>query len=221
MKLPIPASGAPSGRFAAAVLIAILTGCSMATPAPEAVRAPVPDTDLYGVASWYGRPYHGRKTANGETYNMHDLTAAHRTLPFGSRVRVERTDNGRFVDVRINDRGPFVRGRVIDLSKRSAGEIDMLGKGVARVRLIPLRVPPKKAARWLVLIGGFRNHREAREFAGVMRGRAKRSRLVRGWHGNRDQYRVQLEGFRDRWRARNLAATLRERGYEAFLVRVG
>jgi rare lipoprotein A len=221
MKLSIPASRALSGRLAAAALIAILAGCSMASPAPEAVRAPVPGTDLHGVASWYGLPYHGRKTANGETYNMHDLTAAHRTLPFGSRVRVERTDNGRFVDVRINDRGPFVRGRVIDLSKRSAGEIDMLGKGVTRVRLIPLRVPPKKKARWLVLIGGFRNRREARKFAGVMRGRAERSRLVRGWHGNREKYRVQLEGFRDRWRGANLAAALRERGYEAFLVRVG
>jgi len=88
-----------------------------------------------GYASYYGAGFHGRKTASGEIYNMHKLTAAHRTLPLGSRVRVINLDNGRRVEVRINDRGPYVRGRIIDLSPQAAMKLGMLKKGVARVRL--------------------------------------------------------------------------------------
>ena len=88
-----------------------------------------------GVASWYGGKFHGRKTASGETYNQNALTAAHRTLPFGTRVRVTRLDTGNSVVVRINDRGPFKAGRVIDLSERAAEEIGMTGVGVTPVKL--------------------------------------------------------------------------------------
>ncbi|MEM6907087.1 MAG: septal ring lytic transglycosylase RlpA family protein [Pseudomonadota bacterium] len=88
-----------------------------------------------GVASYYGRRFHGRRTASGERFNMNALTAAHKTLPFGSRVRVTNRANGRSVIVRINDRGPFVRGRTIDLSRRAAKEIGMISRGHARVTL--------------------------------------------------------------------------------------
>lgn len=89
----------------------------------------------YGIASWYGKPYHGRQTASGEKYNMNDLTAAHRTLPFGTKVRVTRLDTGQSVVVRINDRGPFVRGRVIDLSREGAKKIGMVNDGITDVRV--------------------------------------------------------------------------------------
>src|SRR5258708_5054952 len=79
--------------------------------------------ELYGLASWYGYPYHGRKTASGEVYDMNQLTAAHKTLPLGTRVEVTNQTNGKQVEVRINDRGPFVEGRVIDLSYAAAKEI--------------------------------------------------------------------------------------------------
>lgn len=219
-------TSSPPGRLlrtalAAAILI-ILSGCA-STPdlPPEEVSALVPRGDLRGVASWYGNPYHGRKTSNGEIYNMHGATAAHRTLPFNSRVRVERLDNGNFVDVRINDRGPFVKGRVIDLSRGAADQLSMLSKGVARVRLIPLRVPQKKAIRWLVLVGGFENRNDAKTFSIHLRDRAPRTRIIRGWHGSAAQYRVQLDGFRTRRPATELTLFLQEKGYEAFLVRVG
>ncbi len=88
-----------------------------------------------GVASYYGRRFHGRRTANGERFDMNQLTAAHRTLPFGSRVRVTNPRTGRSVVVRINDRGPFVRGRHIDLSRRAAEEIGIIRRGHADVRL--------------------------------------------------------------------------------------
>jgi peptidoglycan lytic transglycosylase len=94
-----------------------------------------------GLASWYGHPYHGRPAANGEIYDMEKLTAAHRTLPFGTWVRVVNLTNDKTVDVRIIDRGPFVENRVIDLSHAAAAAIDLIGPGVARVRLDILSVP--------------------------------------------------------------------------------
>ena len=95
--------------------------------------------ELEGLASWYGKPYHGRKTASGEKYDMNDLTAAHRTLPFGTVVRVENKDNELTVVVRINDRGPFAEDRIIDLSRAAAKKLDMLVSGVAPVRLKIIR----------------------------------------------------------------------------------
>lgn len=88
-----------------------------------------------GVASYYGRKFHGRRTANGERFDMNAMTAAHKTLPFGTRVRVTNPRNGRSVTVRINDRGPFIRGRTIDLSRAAAEELGMISSGHAQVEL--------------------------------------------------------------------------------------
>jgi rare lipoprotein A len=90
-----------------------------------------------GKASWYGPGFHGNPTASGETYDMHELTAAHRTLPLGTRVLVRNQENGRSVVVRINDRGPFVDGREIDLSYAAAQQIGMLQPGLAKVEVVP------------------------------------------------------------------------------------
>lgn len=91
-----------------------------------------------GIASWYGKKFHGRKTANGEIYNMYAITAAHKTLPLGTYVRVTNLNNGNTVDVRINDRGPFVRGRIIDLSYEAAKQIGMVVQGTAPVEIVAL-----------------------------------------------------------------------------------
>lgn len=88
-----------------------------------------------GIASYYGRDFHGKPTANGETFDMYALTAAHKTLAFGTKVRVTRISNGKSVVVRINDRGPFVSGRIIDLSYAAAKKLDMLDDGVAKVKI--------------------------------------------------------------------------------------
>jgi rare lipoprotein A len=90
---------------------------------------------ISGTASYYADKFHGRKTANGEIFNMHDLTAAHKTLPFGTIVRVTNLSNNKSVKLRINDRGPFVKDRVIDVSLAAAKELDMLGTGTAEVRI--------------------------------------------------------------------------------------
>ncbi len=94
-----------------------------------------PGYDVVGVASWYGRPYHGRRTASGRIYNMHALTAAHPTLPLGSRVNVTNMANKRSVVLTINDRGPFAKNRLIDVSRRAAELLGFLHNGTARVRV--------------------------------------------------------------------------------------
>ena len=99
----------------------------------------------FGTASWYGRRFHGRKTASGEIFDMYQMSAAHRTLPLFSIVRVVNLKNGRDVVVRINDRGPFVGGRLIDLSYAAAKELDMLDSGVAPVLVIVTEVPQRIA----------------------------------------------------------------------------
>ena len=108
------------------------------------VRLEIIDEQV-GTASWYGNPFHGRKTASGETYNMNELTAAHCALPFGSRVKVTNIDNGEVVTVRINDRMPQSKERVINLSKRAAERLGMLKSGVAKVIVnMPVPVTPHR-----------------------------------------------------------------------------
>jgi rare lipoprotein A len=113
-------------------LLVLLAGCASHAPTPErgssAYRAE-------GQASWYGNRHHGRRTASGERFDQHALTAAHRSLPFGSKVRVTNLNNQRSVVVRINDRGPYARGRIIDLSRAAAERLGMLSRGVAPVRV--------------------------------------------------------------------------------------
>jgi rare lipoprotein A len=110
-----------------------------------------------GLASWYGEPYHGRPTASGPRYDMNEMTAAHRTLAFGTLVRVTNLENGRQAEVLINDRGPFVAGRIIDLSRAGAEAIDSLGVGVVKVRLEVVRPGDgmPNAPCWEVQVGAF------------------------------------------------------------------
>jgi rare lipoprotein A len=111
-------------------------------PAPSAPAIFGAET---GIASWYGHPYHGRKAADGEIYDMETLVAAHRTLPFNTWVRVVNLRNNKVVEVRIIDRGPFIDGRIIDLSHAAANAIDLVGPGVGPVRLEVIRAPSSSA----------------------------------------------------------------------------
>ena len=99
-----------------------------------------------GYASWYGKKFHGRRTANGEVYNMDAMTAAHKELPFNTRVRVVNVKTGKSVVVRINDRGPFIEGRIIDLSRRAAGKLGMFFTGTTKVR-VEILAPPRNTRR--------------------------------------------------------------------------
>lgn len=122
-------------------------------PSLEGARSPVPERrpakpghdharyEERGLASWYGKRHHGRRTASGQRFDMNALTAAHRTLPFGTRVEVTNLANGRAVVLVINDRGPFVKGRMLDVSRRAAADLGFLRKGLARVRVRVLESP--------------------------------------------------------------------------------
>src|SRR5258706_6435999 len=129
------------------VLLALFV-CGAAGCARRPARVPTPAAPARvgaietGVASWYAVPYHGRRGASGEIYDMEKLNAAHRSLPFETWVEVTNLSNGRSVGVRINDRGPFVSGRIIDLSQAAARDIGMLGPGTARVQLRVIAPPP-------------------------------------------------------------------------------
>lgn len=122
----------------------VLGGGCASTPSarsthPQSVAGTADLRPSVGIASYYGKKYHGRKTASGETYNMHALTAAHRTMPFGTQVKVTNLANDRSVVVRINDRGPFVKGRVVDVSLEAARRLQIIGAGTARVLLEPVK----------------------------------------------------------------------------------
>jgi rare lipoprotein A len=120
-----------------------------------------------GIASWYGAPYHNRRGSNGEIYDMHALTAAHRTFPLGSIVRVTNLSSGDSVIVRITDRGPFIEGRVIDLSRAAAEKVGLIRRGTGEVRVELLKTPQSldSGGRWAVQIGGFEREKPAREIA--------------------------------------------------------
>ncbi|HEV8715403.1 MAG TPA: septal ring lytic transglycosylase RlpA family protein [Candidatus Binatia bacterium] len=131
----------------------VLSGCAstvsrrQSPPPILALPTPRPPTGQFGAASWYGPGFHGNPTASGEIYNQHALTAAHPTLPLGTRVQVTNLANGKSMQVRITDRGPFVRGRAIDLSRGAAKKLGMVKAGLSRVRIRPLSASQAKGLR--------------------------------------------------------------------------
>ena len=148
-------------------IAALAAGVAVQGCAPWATR-PVtdPDPGAYavgwnqtGVASWYGEPFHGRPAAAGGIYDMDALTAAHRMIPFGTRIRVDNRDNGRSVELVVNDRGPFVRGRILDVSRAGARALGMIEPGTARVRITIVEMGDAVSARGgcvFVQVGSYR-----------------------------------------------------------------
>jgi rare lipoprotein A len=159
-----------------------------------------------GVASWYGREFHGRKTSNGEIYDMYGLTAAHKTLPMGTFVRVENLSNGRSLDLRINDRGPFARDRIIDLSYTAAERLGVVGPGTAPVRVTALGAPPatgagSKAAyvpidyysgNFTFQVGAFAERANAERLVQRLQSQYKNAHITPFEAGERTFYRVRV-----------------------------
>jgi rare lipoprotein A len=168
-----------------AVLLGIallLAGCGrrkhVKLAPPPTVQPQVGQTEE-GIASWYGHPYHGRQAADGEIYDMETMVAAHRTLPFNTWVRVYNLDNEKTVDVRIIDRGPFIDGRIIDLSHAAAQKVAMIGPGTAHVRVVILQLPSTVAAgHYAVQVGAFRDKGHAERVRREMASRYGAAQLV-------------------------------------------
>jgi rare lipoprotein A len=135
--MPKFTNGTTFARFMPAILfMALFAGCAASPPGGQGGgNGRAAGYDRVGHASWYGGKFHGRTTASGQRYNMHAFTAAHRTLPFGTQVAVTNMANGRTVRLVINDRGPFIRGRLIDVSRRAAQKLGFLHQGTTRVRV--------------------------------------------------------------------------------------
>lgn len=204
----------------------LISGCGrkrrVKTPPPPTISPTIGSTET-GIASWYGYPYHGRAAANGEIYDMEKLTAAHRTLPFNTWVRVYNLDNSKTVDVRVTDRGPFVDGRIIDLSHAAAQDIAMIGPGIARVRLEVIEAPASlTAGEFAVQVGAFRERANAERVRGEMQKRYGSARLVRR-DGKPPLWRVLVGSESSQDSAGNLAQRIRKDGgesREAFVVRI-
>jgi rare lipoprotein A len=183
-----------------------------------AIPRPVGYTET-GIASWYGHPYHGRAAANGEVYDMEKMTAAHRTLPFDTWVRVRNLSNRKQVEVRITDRGPFIDGRIIDLSRAAARDIDLLIPGVTKVRLEIIAAPTMvKGGQYGVQVGAFQEKGNAERLRREMERRFGPARLV-AWHG---MWRVVVGSEATLEAANALAERVRtdERARAAFVVRL-
>ena len=156
---------ARSARKPSICIVVVIVICMQAGSCNKPVSGP--GQVQLGVASWYGKPFNGRRTASGEIYDMEKLTAAHPTLPFGTIVSVLDSDTNRVTQVRINDRGPFVPGRIIDLSHAAAQGIDM--PGTAKVRLHVISIPATRAADlFAVQIGSFAEHLPAQNLRDEM-----------------------------------------------------
>ncbi len=201
------------------LLFAVLYSCRPSKPGLSPPPAGYMET---GIASWYGPEFHGRPTSSREIFDQNHLTAAHPSLPFGTLVLVTNLDNGRQVTVRINDRGPFVKGRIIDLSYAAARMLDMIGPGTARVRLEVVGFDREKTipapSGYILQVGSFTSLENARalqqklqkDFPGVF--------ISTFQQDGRTFYRVRLRASSES-EARTLAEKLNAAGYPVLLLR--
>lgn len=192
----------------------------MAEPTISADARPI-DTE-FGKASWYGPPYHNRRGSNGEVYNMHAMTAAHRTYPLGSIVRVTNVKTGSAALVRITDRGPFIPGRVVDLSLAAAQKVGVWKPGIAEVKveLMQSAAQPGTHGKWAVQIGGFPDESEATKLADHLT-RRYHSAKVRQFASPAGDWWIRVRVLDDdHERAQKLAAETKTPEGAVFLVRL-
>ena len=214
----VPARVRRRGSGWAAVLVLLLSACAPSKPPAPPPRVPTPPAvplSQEGIASWYGPGFHGKKTTSGTVYDQYGMTAAHQTLPLGSSVRVTNLANGKSVTVLINDRGPFVKGRVIDLSYAAAEAVDMIGPGTAPVRVDvldtgghPLTAIPDRLD-YTLQVGAFLELDKARELKNRIESRYDRPAVIEPHEG---YYRVRFGTFTDANEARAYGARLSREG---------
>jgi len=238
-------------RFAVVGLLLLwLYACSQAKPPSTPPGHPKPyrvgktwyqpvahakDFRQRGVASWYGKKFHGRRTSSGEVYDMYAMTAAHKTLPLGTHVRVHNLKNDREVVVRINDRGPFVRGRIIDLSYTAAKKVAMVGPGTAPVEIIALgTVAPARqsdtqapkytpidyySGNFTIQIGAFQDRRNAEKLKQKLNQTYKNAHITTYNDGSETWYRVRVGQTKTLTQAIEYEALLIRNGYaDAFII---
>ena len=224
MSLKFSCGGNGSLRAAVLFFLVLASGCSLP---PSKVRVPEPPAtgrlSQTGIASWYGPGFHGKATASGDIYNQHDFTAAHQTLPLGTRAMVTNLENGSSTEVTINDRGPFAKGRIIDLSHSAAQLLNMVGPGTALVRVDVLESPIKlhsirAALNYTLQLGSFTQMENARQ----LRDRAARTfpdvTIEPLQSKDTIYYRVHLGTFTNRTEAEEQARQVTQNGYSVIIM---
>lgn len=177
-----------------------------------------------GIASWYGPDFHGKLTANGETYDMNSYTAAHKTLPFNTVLQVDNVENGKSVVVRINDRGPYIANRIIDLSRRAAEDLDMIGSGTASVRLMLIREGDRPVdiqnissrETFTIQLAAFENESEAIARSGQIEG----SRVEKITINERTIFRVYYGSYSSPEDAQIALKELSQKGFQGFVKQI-
>lgn len=222
--LPATAAGALGVLALALALISACTSAPPPSPPPPSTKAPPPSTRLpkpykvmgewyqpladakgfaqQGIASWYGQDFHGKPTSCGELYNMFGISAAHKTLPLGTWVKVRNLDNQRELELRVNDRGPFVRGRIIDLSYGAAQELGVVGPGTAQVEVIALGTPAEGGSGYVpgdyysgnftFQVGAFRERGNAERLLARLDRTYSNAHITTWFNGNETLYRVRV-----------------------------
>jgi rare lipoprotein A len=216
----------PYRRFltaAALSLLALLAGCSTAvvTTPPTPAAPPAAGNEEVGFASWYGAQHQGKRTASGEVYDMNLLTAAHRTLPFGTRLLVTNRDTSQSAEVRVNDRGPFVKGRILDVSYAAARQLGAVGAGIFPVRLRVIALPgtgldaPGGDGTFTVQVGSFTSRARAEALRDAVGSDAT---VTESTVAGATVYRVRVGSFSDRAQANPTASTLTARGFTPLIL---
>lgn len=222
---PPPVSAAPDTRPAGEAAgdrlpTAAGPGADLAQPTIPVGTIPI-ETET-GFASWYGPPYHNRRGSNGEVYNMHAMTAAHRTLPLGSIVRVTNLKTGHSALVRVTDRGPFIPGRILDLSLAAAKKLDVYLPGTAEVKLEVMQTPAPLniGGKWAVQIGGFSHEKAAEKLADQLKRRYHTAK-VQSFPSPAGDWWIRVRVLDDdHQRAQKLAAETHSSDGAVFLVRL-
>jgi rare lipoprotein A len=171
------------------------------------------------MASWYGEPFHGRRTANGEIYDMHGISAAHKELPLGTIIHVTNLENGRQLQMRVNDRGPYIKGRILDLSYGAAQKLDVVRAGLAKVEIRVVEVGegrpgPALTSRYTIQVGAFGDRDNALKLQRALTAEYAAVEIVPG----EGLHRVRVGNFKERSEAEKVRKKLRRRGLAAIIV---
>lgn len=195
----------------------LLMSVSLLSPLDDASSQTPSPWVQYGVASWYGVPFHGRLTANGERYDMFNISAAHQYAPLGIHAIVTHLQTGRMIRVRINDRGPFVKGRVIDLSYGAASRLGMVQAGLAPVKIEFLPDTQPRLA-FVVQAGAYQEPHNAKQVEQALRAHYSNIRISAQTHAGQRFYRVRIGPFSTRAEAEQVSRQLLSLGYHALIL---
>ncbi len=218
---------APSARAIALVAIismaSMMSGCAtQQAPASFGPAVPGPGArSVVGIASWYGPGFHGRRTSSGAVYDQEDLTAASTLFPLGTHLLVTNLANGRAVEVTVNDHGPYVKGRQIDLSHKATRVLGVIGPGTARVRMDVLTTPaggPALGERYFVQVGSFADVDRARRVRQRLSAAYPDVRIETAEAGTNRYYRVRMGAFMNRQEAEGRAVSVARNGYSAVII---